>query len=214
MNAMLTKYLKDFSAPPPDAEKLIIDSLDDQPGLGMDFSFVAPEPEIDLEAERKEAFDEGYQEATRVLDSEHQSEIQALLQRHEQELAALAAAHEQDVVSKIHRRYQDMSNELAQTLAEQTLQVLLPVLSADMADRAVDRLYGMVKSALTEREVTTLLVRGNASLYATLKPMLDADGVASRLIESDTIDLYVEIEEMVLVTRLETWAQALSEVTE
>jgi hypothetical protein len=56
-------------------------------------------------------------------------------------------------------------------------------------------------------------MRGPERLYLRLKPLLEMDGMQIRFIESTSIDISVEVNDTVLVTRLANWAQALSEVT-
>jgi len=154
MNAMLTKYLKDFSAPQPirPVGGDILESLSGSPLASMDFG---PDPEPPDE----------------------------------------------------------MTQVISQTVAEQTLQVLLPVFEEDVTRRAVERLAEVVRETLLESGISTVVVRGPERLYERLKALLENQGIESRFIESASVDISVEINETVLTTRLATWAQSLSEVT-
>lgn len=215
MSAILTKYLKDFSAPPPPVEDLSFPpsfALDDGAPTSS-FAF-EPEPAIDIEAERRIAFDEGYAEATATAEQAHEAALAEERRRHAAELAELTARHEQDAVAMIHTRFHEMTGEVAQALADRTLQILAPMLGAQLAERAVHDLHDLAKQALKDRDVAHVTVRGEARLIAALKPLFDSDGVEAKYIENQSIDLAVEIEDAVLVTRLETWAQALAEVAE
>ncbi|MDH6266455.1 hypothetical protein M2360_001851 [Rhizobium sp. SG_E_25_P2] len=215
MNAILTKYLKDFSAPPPPpVEDLSFPStfsLDD--GASSAFSF-EPEPVLDIEAERKAAFDEGYAEAEAAGEQAQEAAMAEERQKHAVEMADLVSRHEQGAVAMIHTRFHEMTNEVAQALAERTLQVLLPLLGAQLAERAVKDLHDLAQQVLKDRETAHVTVRGDARLISGLKPLFEADGVEVRYIENHSIDLTVEIDDAVLVTRLETWAHALAEVAE
>jgi hypothetical protein len=216
MSAILTKYLKDFGAPPPPpVEDLSFPSafsLDDA-GSTSSFSF-EPEPSVDLDAERKAAFDEGYAAAAAVAEEARDAALTEERQKHAAELADLNARHEQDAVAMIHTRFHEMTGEIAQALADRTLQILMPMLGAQLAERAVHDLHDLAKQALKDREVAHVTVRGDATMIAALKPLFEADAIEAKYIENQSIDLTVEIEDAVLVTRLETWAQALAEVAE
>ncbi|MBL0370687.1 hypothetical protein JJB09_01475 [Rhizobium sp. KVB221] len=214
MNAMLAKYLKDFSVPAAiePAHGNILESLDGSPFGDIDFD-TDPEPAIDIEAERREAYEEGHRAATELLEARHADEMAALRQAQSDELAAIQAIHENEVVGMVHTRFHEMTQVLSQTLADQTLQVLLPVFNKELASLAVATLGATVREALREADISTVIVRGSAELFAALKPLLDADGIDSRFIEQASQDLTVEINETVLATRLGTWAQTLSEVT-
>lgn len=215
MSAILTKYLKDFGAPPPPVEDLTFPSafsLDDG-DTSTSFSF-EPEPAIDLDAERKTAFDEGYAEASAAAQQAREAEIADERQKHAAEIAELVARHEQESVAMIHTRFHEMTGEIAQGLADRTLQILLPMLGAQLAERAVRDLHELAMQALKDREVAQATVRGDARLIGRLKPLFASDSIEVKYIESDAVDITVEIEDAVLVTRLETWAQALAEVAE
>jgi hypothetical protein len=214
MNAMLTKYLKDFSVPAPvgTVGNEILSGLQD-PAPSMDFDF-EPEPQIDIEAERREAHEEGYREAAAELESRYEAEILALRQQHAAEIRALAEAHDNEVVSMIHTRFHEMTYAISQAVTENTLQVLLPVFDEMVCHRSIAALGAMTREALIDPSTSVVVVRGPERLYQALKPLLDRDGVESRFIETDELDLAVEINDLVLVTRLSAWSQALAEVNE
>ncbi len=214
MNAMLTKYLKDFSAPQPASPvgNDILHSLAGAPLADMHFP-AEPEPQVDIEAERREAHDEGYREAAAFCANQHAEEIETLKQAHDFQLQGLADAHESETIWMIHTRFHEMTQALSQSIAEQTLQVLLPVFEEEVCRRAIAQLADLVREALSESSVSTVVMRGPERLYLRLKPLLEMDGMQIRFIESTSIDISVEVNDTVLVTRLANWAQALSEVT-
>lgn len=214
MNAMIAKYLKDFSTPAP-VEAVgggILESLSSSSFADLDFP-VAPIIEVDVEAERKSAYDEGFRAATEALEASHAQELAALREAHASEMEAIAAAHESEAIGTIHARFHEMTQMLSQQLAEQTLQVLLPVFQEHLSQLAVAALASSVRDTLHQAGSSAVVVRGPAHLYARLRPLFEADAIESRFIESDALDVSVEINETVLVTRLAAWAQSLVEVT-
>lgn len=215
MNAMLTKYLKDFSVPETTAlvESNILSSLADSQLGDMTF-FSEPEPEIDVEAERKEAFDEGFLKARLESEETFAGQLAAIADDHAQEIRTMEERHESEVMRVIHARFFDMTVAISQSVADQTLQALLPVIDADVARRSVTALADAVRKAMTEEKAADVLVRGPGRLYDMLKPKFDERGIACRHVEAETIDILVEINETVLTTRLSVWAQSLAEVME
>lgn len=215
MNAMLTKYLKDFSVPESTAlvETNILSSLAGSPLDDIGF-LPEPEPVIDLEAERAAAREEGRAEAIAECEERFSGELAAIAEEHSEEIRALSERHESEIMSVIHARFFDMTLAISQSVADQALQVLLPVLDADVARRSIAALAGAVEAAFAEEKAAEALVRGPARLFELLRPRLDASGVPCRHIEAETVDIYVEINETVLTTRLSVWAQSLAEVME
>jgi hypothetical protein len=208
---MLTKYLKDFSAPP--VTSVGSDMFNSLPGGPLPDLHFEPEPQVDIEAERREAHEEGYRQASEELAAKHAEEIEMLKGAHAFQLQGLADAHESETIWMIHTRFHEMTQAISQTIAEETLQVLLPVFDATISTRAISKLSELVRQALTEAEVATVIVRGPERLYQRLLPLLEADGLQIRFIENTSADISVEINDTVLVTRLASWAQAITEVT-
>lgn len=215
MNAMLTKYLKDFSVPESTAlvEQDLLSSLASSPLDNMTF-LPEPQPEIDVEAERKGAFDEGYDQARSEYEQRFAGELASIVESHEEELRQIGERHEEEVMRVIHARFFDMTVAISQSVADQTLQALLPIIDADVARRSVNALADAVRKAMTEEKAADVLVRGPMRLYEMLRPKFDERGIACRHVEAETIDIIVEINETVLTTRLSVWAQSLAEVME
>jgi hypothetical protein len=211
---MIAKYLKDFSTPAP-AEAAGGDILESLAGSSFgDLDFGAPQaPEIDIEEERQASYGMGFRAATQEAEIKHEEELTEIAQAHAADIEQMAAVHEDEVIGMIHRRFQEMTQALSQSLAEQTLQVLLPVFDEELCRRSIATLAASVHDALQETGISAVVVRGPANLYERLKPLFDDDGVESRFVETSLVDISVEINETVLVTRLAAWAQSLSEVT-
>ena len=215
MNAMLTKYLKDFSVPQSTAtvEPDLLSSLANAPLSEMPF-LAEPEPEVDIEEERRQAFQEGQEQARRECEERFSGELAAIAEEHANEIRALEERQETEVMRVIHARFFDMTVAISQSVADQTLQALLPIIDADVARRSVTALADAVRKALTEEKAADVLVRGPTRLYEMLRPKLDERGIACRHVEAETIDILVEVNETVLTTRLSVWAQSLAEVME
>ena len=89
MNAMLTKYLKDFSVPQSTAtvEPDLLSSLANAPLSEMPF-LAEPEPEVDIEEERRQAFQEGQEQARRECEERFSGELAAIAEEGADTLAA------------------------------------------------------------------------------------------------------------------------------
>ena len=214
MNAMIAKYLKDFSTPAPAemAGSSILESLSSSSFTDLDFES-EPIATVDIEAERKGAYDEGYQAAAASLEARHAEDLAALREAHAAELEAMAAAHEDEVIGTIHTRFHEMTQILSLQLAEQALQVLQPLFDEHICQLAVATLAATVRDTLQQAGSSAVIVRGPAHLYARLRPLFEKDGIESRLVETPSVDISVEIADTVLVTRLAAWAQSIAEVT-
>lgn len=214
MNAVLTKYLKDFSVPEtPAVEDSLVSSLADLPFGELEPDFPS-EPEFDIEEERGKARQEGYLEAVEDLETRHAESLAAMREAHATVVADIEERHDRETIGVIHQRFQDMTETLANGLAEQTLKVLLPVLDEAVTRNALETLADHIRTAILREKAATVVVHGPERLREPLFRLFDADEIDIRFDEQDTLDLTVEVDETVFLTRLGQWAQSLSEVNE
>lgn len=215
MSAQLSRYLKDFSAPkielsrvPP---KYFPDIEADFPG--GDRAGARPAmPEIDIEAERRDAFAQGRAEASAELILEHEREVAELKARHAEEVEALMQRLEEEVAGRLASRFAEMTERLALVLGDQTARVLAPVMEEALLKRAIEDLAQMVRQGLGAGEGCVITVKGPLTLFEALKRHVPDDTMSVRHIETNDIDLAVEIGDAVLVTRMAAWSDTVRKV--
>ncbi|APG90003.1 hypothetical protein [Sinorhizobium americanum] len=215
MSASLSRYLKDFSAP-----KIEITRMPPKyfPNLEADFpaedrSVQRPAmPEIDVDAERREAFAQGRAEAAAELAFEHQREIAELKARHAEELDAVKHRLAEDTASKLAAGFSQITERLALALGDQAARVLAPVMEEALIKRAVEDLAAMIRQGIGAGEGLTITVKGSPVLFEALKQHLDDDTLVFRHVVADDIDLTVELGEAVLVTRMAAWSETVRKV--
>ena len=169
-------------------------------------------PEIDIDAERRRAFAEGRAEATAELVFEHERQIADLQAAHAAELAALTQRLEAETANRLAERFADMADSLVVALGDQTARVLAPVMEDALLQRAVADMAQMIKQGLVAGEGCTLVVKGPTQLFEALKRQLGEDMPLFRHIETDDIDLAVEMDGTILVTRMAAWADTVRKV--
>jgi hypothetical protein len=209
MTASLSRYLKDFSAPPTMPATLASDDF----ASSFSFDDVLPqEPAIDVDAARLEAFAEGRAAGEAAIRSEWESEREALEARHAEALADLRQRLEQDAARKIEEGLAAAVERISAAVADQTAFVLAPVLQDALAERAVHEMAEMIKAMLTTHKAACLTVTGPAALFDILKEALGPEAPELRHVETSDLDISVDIDEAVLVTRLSAWAGSLKKV--
>lgn len=211
----ISRYLKDFS--PPKAEIAIVapkyfPDLDSRFAARDGYGDRPPVPEIDIDAERREAFAAGRREATAELDFEHGREIAEINARHAAELEALRIRCDNEVAAMIYDRFCDMGSQLVEMLGEQTARVLEPLLSDVLLDRAIAEMARTVSQVINEGEACRITVKGPLRLFEALKTHFGDDAQSFRHIETSEIDLSVEFGDAVLVTRMAAWSDAVRKV--
>ena len=210
MTISLAHYLRDFSEPQPvHMPGGLPDAFDGDALLPL------PEPEApDPEAIRAQAHAEGHQAGLEEAEARFAAEREELAAAHRREIEALTGAHDARSAELIVEKINEMSAALAEAISQQTAAILAPLLSAAVAAKAVADMASLIRTAMEEGEVASILVRGPASLFAVLEDRMGGEAGLLRHIESPDLDLTVEIDGSVLVTRISAWAASVKKVLE
>ncbi|MDR9775542.1 hypothetical protein RJJ65_23360 [Rhizobium hidalgonense] len=209
MSITLSRYLKDFGEPEPSAP---IIEMDDFGGDG--FPEMPSEPAIDVEAERRDAYAQGHAAATADLTEKHEREAQTLAEVHARELEELKLRYEVEAAAIIASRVRDIAEEVAQLVSAGAAIAIAPVMSEALAAKTAESLAVLLREAILEGAAGPILVRGPTRLFDLLKAELGEHAGSVRHLETDDIDLAVEIGESVIVTRMSAWAASLKKVLE
>ncbi len=215
MSLQLARYLKDFSEPRRPQSPFLHDgafarsaSLAEEPA----FDLSASEPEIDVEAEREQAFAAGRAEAEAELSARHRAEIEGLRSAHAAEIDALRDRLERHALSVIAERFRSMTDTLADLVASQAANVLAPVLDEVLAEKAIADLAAAIRAGLPEGDGVVVTVKGPSNLFEQLKLQFEDGAPVFRHLEADDLDLVAEFGDAVLVTRMAAWADTVRRV--
>ncbi len=210
MTASLAHYLKDFSEQQPVEMPSAFDG-----GFDDDLSLPFSEPEtLDPDTIRREAHSEGYEAATQALEARFAEERDAMADAHRQEIEALHEAHAAQSAEVIVAKVNEMAAAVSEAIAQQTGLILAPLLSEAIAARAVTDLGDAIHAALMDGEAAQIVVRGPGELFDMLTARMGDKAALLRHIESADLDLTVEMDGSVLVTRISAWAASLKKVLE
>ncbi len=215
MSAMLSRYLKDFSAPKVELSMMppkYFPDLDTDYADSDRLALRSATPQVDVEAERREAFEQGRAEATAELVFEHGNEIVDLQAAHAAEIQALTRRLEEEAAGRMAAQFQEMTEQLAVALGDQTARVLAPVMEEALVQRAVADMAEMIRQGIIAGEGCAITVRGPLRLLEALKSSLGDDMPVFRHVETDDIDLAIEMDETILVTRMAAWADTVRKV--
>jgi hypothetical protein len=210
MSASIARYLKDFGTPTP--PPVIPDELDMfAPDLAETLALPAEEP-VDIEAERADAHAKGRQEAADEWEQRWAEDRAALVQAHETEMAALKARLEGELAEMMSARIEAFATATAQEIADQTARVLAPLVEEAVAAKATTDLAELIKAAVLEGGVNAVTVRGPLPMFEALRARLGDGAAVIRHVETDDIDLTIEIGDASLVTRMSAWSASLKKV--
>ncbi|WP_428427559.1 hypothetical protein [Pararhizobium sp.] len=216
MSASISRYLKDFSAPEVDLSlvppRYFPDLDDDFPANGGFAMKPQAQPQIDIDAARRDAFAQGRREAESEQLALHETEISALNARHAAELEAMRVRCENEISAMIYDRFSDMGSQLVTMLSDQTARVLAPVMDGVLLQKSIADLARMITLSIGSGEGAKIVVKGPIALFEALKRHLNDETLIFRHQESGDIDLSVEFGDSILVTRMAAWADTVGKV--
>ncbi len=213
MSALLSRYLKDFGEPVVMAPPVASEEIDFSEDFGG-FADVAPEPVVDVEAARRDAGAEARAKATVELTEKYEVEAQTVAVVHQREIEELKSRYEAEIATLVAARLTAISNEVAELVSATVAEVLAPVLTETLSQKAAVDLAAALREAFLEGEAGTITVKGPTSLFEIVKRELGEKASLLRHQETADIDLTVEFGESVLVTRMSAWAAGLKKVLE
>ncbi len=211
MSALLSRYLKDFGEPAVAAPVVEADDFANDFG---GFADVAPEPAVDLETERQSAHAEGFADATAALTEKYEAESQTVALVHQREIEELRDRYEVEAAAMIASRLDTMASEIAELVSATVAKALAPVMTDVLSQKAAVDLAGVLRDAVLDGDVGSVVVKGPARLFDVLKGSLGEKAGLLRHHETSDIDLSVEFGDAVLVTRISAWATSLKKVLE
>jgi hypothetical protein len=210
VSALLSR-LKDFGepvvVPPPVVESVFSEDFGS-------FDDIAPEPVVDVEAERRDANAQGEAKATAELTEKYEQEAETVALVHQREIEELRNRYETEIAELVAARINAISAEVADMVSATVARALAPVLTDMLAQKAAVDLAVALREAILEGEAGTVIVKGPTALFETLKSELGEQAGLLRHQETDDIDLSVEFGDAVLVTRMSAWAASVKKVLE
>lgn len=211
MNSPLARYLRDFGAEAAPAEVL----FETASHLEIASDFPALEPfveQVDLEAERQQAFDEGHSSATETMTAQNAEALAELQQQHEAEMEAQREKFEGDLADYLAKALPELSDRVSAELADAALRLLLPLIGEQLDRAAVEELAVQLKPTLAKEVIEQIKVSGPERLCNILRAKLEETEIHIELAHSEGPDLRVEIGDTILVTRLAAFAADLERV--
>ncbi|MDO1581027.1 hypothetical protein [Rhizobium oryzicola] len=212
MTSSIARYLKDFGEAQSALPPAVIESPVDD--LSLDFPF-EPEPEpvrVDLDAVRAAAFEEGHASALAEAEEKWKAEREKLVMSHTRELNSLRNIVEYDIAGRLKSLMERSVVAVAQAVSDEVASVLAPVLEEKILENALDEMSDALRQALFSGEAVVLTVHCSLPLFEKLVEKIGDGAGAIKHVEVEDIDVSVDIDDAVLVSRLSAWSASLKKV--
>ncbi len=208
MSEALTKYLKDFSqfVPAEEPAPLAIE----MPALSLDDDWaIEPEPAVDIEEEKRKAAAKAEEVTQQKLRAEHEAELEALKAQHQQELEAQRVRFEEEIAGHLATSVISMKQAIASNVEDACFKLFANLMERDTAERAASELSQQVLREIEGGFAGTIRISGPDRLLTKMREDLrDVDNHVD-YDASDDIDIQVQMDSSVLMTRLAEFFQTL-----
>lgn len=188
--------------------------------MEFDSLFAKSAPQIpDSEPETPEfieatGFHRGFAEA-KANTVEH---YEALLRDQEAAFEARLAAERQRwadaTAAESVRLIQDEIYRCECAIGSQVGRLLMPLIGAQLTQRSVDEIRDLVRRLLTETPESHLRISGPRDLVEAMRAALGENGLHASVQESDALELRVEIDQVVVESRVTEWIERLQEAVQ
>lgn len=210
MSGALAKYLKDFGEPAAAPTPAPSTSAFDLDAPVSDFqSDWAAEPEdvVDLDEEKRKAFADGQEAAGQEQRKIHEEEIEALRASHADELEAMRNKYEDEIATHLATSVTTMKQAIAANVESACLRLFSAVMERDLALTAATGISAEITREIEGGFAGTIKITGPDRLLSRVRETLgDVDNQVDYDV-SDDIDIKVQMDNSILMTRLSEFFQ-------
>lgn len=96
-------------------------------------------------------------------------------------------------------------------IGEQVARLLLPLVETQLAQGAVREIRDLVRRLLAESPEAHMRISGPSTMVEAMRTALGENGLHASVQESDVLDLKVEIDQVVIESRVSKWVERLRE---
>jgi hypothetical protein len=201
MSFAFAQHLEDFSQPKGLAPVSMFDTSQSSDMLLED------ETEVDIDSIKSEAYQDGYNAALAELQGQHKAAEEALRIAHEQEYAALHAQLGEAMAQQIAQSAKQQLDTNCNAITQQVGHILSNFVSNELMVQAVQQLTDLIRSAFADNEAAQIRIEGPQALVDKLHEAIGDDFAKIDAQISDNAELSLEIDQALMVTRLNDWRE-------
>ena len=172
-----------------------------------------PEPSARIDIDALLADERGRAEAevTARLERHYNEILASQREAHAREIENILATAGGEAAARMLETLEGMEERLVAVTSAATARILGSIVSDDIRKRCIEELAQTIRRAAGDDETIRIRVKGPQPLFAALVEHLGDWAVHLEHVESDGMDLTVDINETVFETRLAEWSASLME---
>lgn len=201
MSFAFAQHLEDFGQPNGLAP---VPMFDTSPSNSM---AVQNEPNIDVEAVKSKAYQDGYNAAMAEMQQQHSAAEEALRAENSQEIAALEARLGEHMAQQIAQTARTQIDENCEKISQQVGQILSQVVSNELVVQSVRQLQDLIRAAFADDEAAQIRIEGPQVLVEKLQNSFGEEFAKIEVTTTENTELSVELDQTLIETRLTDWRE-------
>lgn len=161
--------------------------------------------QVDVAAIRAAAYQEGFDAALAEMQAKHDNAQNAMQQSHNQDLAQLETELGQSMAQNITDGFRGQVDDNCAKISQEVGKILSHFVSQELTELSVHQLQELIKSAFAENESAQIKIEGPQVLVEKVQQSLGDEFAKIEVHQNDDINLSVEIDQTLMVTKLDAW---------
>ena len=172
---------------------------------------------VDDEEERPEAIEaRGYRRGFAEGEAQTAERYAALLRERETEFEARLGEERvrltEALAERTTRLIQDEIHRCESVIGEQVAMLLMPLLETQLVEQSLNEIRDLVRRLLIETPDAHLKISGPADLIEAMRTALGENGLHASVQETRDLEIRVEVDQVVVESRVRKWIERLREV--
>lgn len=164
-----------------------------------------------LEFVEAAGYSRGFSEAQVSVAKNYESLLKAKTEEFEAQLAAERVQWAERYADQSVTLIKEEIQRCETVIGEQIARLLLPLIEDQLAQRSVSEIRDLVRRLLAQAPESHLKISGPGAMVEAMRTALGENGLHASVHESDALELRVEIDQVVIETRVSEWVERLRE---
>lgn len=199
MSLAFAQYLQDFGS------SSGLPQLTMMPEIARSDALPIVEVSVDVEAEKAVSYQEGYSAATQTLSEEHAAQLEALAQSHRDALVKKEDEINTRVSQVLISELASQIDQVSGAIKSEVSTIMMQLIEEDLVRKSIEQLDEIIKNTLKDNSSSQIEIFGPNILLTKIKEELGDESNHINLVETEDVDLTIEIDKSILKTRLFEW---------
>jgi hypothetical protein len=157
-------------------------------------------------------YDRGFADAQEQMRARYEAMLREREKAFEARLESERARWTEAFADQSARLIKDEIHRCEYAIGDQVARLLLPVIETQLTRKSVEEMRDLVRRLLTDAPDAHLRISGPRNLTEAMRDALGENGLHATILESESLELRIEVDQVVVESRVTKWIERLREV--